>query len=374
MPAPSAPRRRAARRVAASLASLLVALALPAAASASSPGSVGVPTMQPRPDGVPAPVIERGTYDYAPSVMWDAQAGVYRMWWCGGVSGDHVLYAVSRKLDGPYMSATDDTPNSYDVALAPSPDPYAFDHTHVCDPSVIKVDGTWYLYYGGANEDEPGAPTRIGLATSTDGVTWTRANGGRPIVVPARDVATVVNGYGAGQPSVTHVGGRFHLVFTDTTGRGGNQGNGAGQYVMRSADPLFSTGVEELQSYGWATYYRHRHTRHSLLEAFSTDWQYSRALNAFVLSESRTNRDRSRTVRVHFYAPDLLSELPGSPVVLPADWSEGTALVGGPNRRLALPTAGVQRLEVVRPLGDADPFTWRLFPVTAHVPVTRPSV
>src|SRR2546430_9373709 len=40
----------------------------------------------------------------------------------------------------------------------------------------------------------------IGLATSTDGVHWSRAAGGRPILGPSHDVHRA-NVYGAGQPS-----------------------------------------------------------------------------------------------------------------------------------------------------------------------------
>ena len=369
MPVPSRSLKAAALTAVAALAAALA----PTAAVAATPGSVGTPVV--RHDAGPGtpPMIERGTYDYAPTVMYDEAARLYRMWWCGGIAGDHVLYAESSSLEGPWHSRLDYTPHSFDIALGPSADPEAFDFTHTCDPSVIKVAGTWYLYYGGANRLEPGATTRIGLATSPDGVTWTRANGGQAILSPAREPALAVNQYGAGQPSVTHVDGLFHLVYTDTTGRGGNQRNGAGQYVLRSADPTFQTGVEELGATGWGTRYPHRATRHSLLEAFSTDVQFSRALSAFVVAESRTNPDRTKSVRLHYFAKDLLSRLPGSPVVLPADWAEGTALVGRPSRRLAAPRGGVQRIEVVRPLGPPDPFTWRLYPLVADLPVTRPT-
>lgn len=46
-----------------------------------------------------------------------------------------------------------------------------FDYTRVSNPSVIKVNGTYYMFYDGlpnGNEDE------TGVATSSDGVTWYR--------------------------------------------------------------------------------------------------------------------------------------------------------------------------------------------------------
>lgn len=48
-----------------------------------------------------------------------------------------------------------------------------FDTTRVSDPSVVKIGGTYYMYYMGVpfgNEKE------MGLATSTDGVSWTRSS------------------------------------------------------------------------------------------------------------------------------------------------------------------------------------------------------
>lgn len=353
----------------------LAVLLTPATVSAATTAGVGAITVVADTTPPAPPVIVGNRYDYASSVLYDKAAGLYRMWWCGGLSGDHILYAESRTLAGPFHSRTSLLPNSFDIALAPRRGiQHAFDHTHVCDPSVIKVGRTWYLYYGAANEREPGAPTRIGLATSRDGVTWKRVNDGQPIISPVGDTRTVPNGYGAGQPSIAHVGGWFHLIYTDTTGRGGNPGNGAGQYVLRSHDPRFQTGVEELQSSGFTPYTEHRHTTHSLLEAFGTDWQWSPALRAFVLSESFTSPGGTKAVRIHFFSADLRSTLPGSPVILKATWSEGTGLVGGLDRRLPDPVAGVQQLELVRPLGALDPSTWRLYPVVARTTVSLPTL
>src|SRR6266536_4517690 len=76
--------------------------------------------------GSSTPVLTRGSYDYAPSIMRD---GRYRMWWCGGVAGDWILYADADSLDGPWT-----TPQA---VFQPSTVPGAFDNLHTCDPSVI---------------------------------------------------------------------------------------------------------------------------------------------------------------------------------------------------------------------------------------------
>jgi predicted GH43/DUF377 family glycosyl hydrolase len=54
------------------------------------------------------------------------------------------------------------------------------DGDNVDDPSVVKVGTTYDMWYTGYAEDG-GAP-EIFLANSTDGVNWTRANGGSPVL------------------------------------------------------------------------------------------------------------------------------------------------------------------------------------------------
>src|SRR5262249_23061682 len=151
--------------------------------------------------------------------------------------------------DGPWHKRGSTTPNTFDDVFGPTGNVADFDGTHTCDPSVVRVDGTYYMFYGGIAEHTPTPTwTRIGLAQSDDGLHWTRLHGGKPIIDAARDpyAANLPNKYGTGQPSVIYLDGKFVLIRTDTSGVGGNQGNGAGQYVLRSADPTFQTGVEEL--------------------------------------------------------------------------------------------------------------------------------
>ena len=68
----------------------------------------------------------------------------------------------------------------------------AFDGAHTCDPSVVVASGAYYMYYTGYPSykyDVDGGPThitKIGVARSYDGVSWTRLNSGNPIIVPHR--------------------------------------------------------------------------------------------------------------------------------------------------------------------------------------------
>ena len=185
-------------------------------------------------------------YNYGPTAM--ADGGLYRMWWCSqlGIAnppGDDILYAESRSLDSGF-AGPDGTPATPVFSGSGT----GFDAVHVCDPSVIRAGGTYYLYYTGSAGDHAHGNT-IGLATSSDGRVWTRANGGQPIVSPAHDIAND-NLYGAGQPSAVYLDGWFYLMFTDTTGQAVGH-NGAGQFVLRSGDPAFASGVEALTSEGF---------------------------------------------------------------------------------------------------------------------------
>jgi hypothetical protein len=254
-------------------------------------------------------------YNYGPTVM--ADDGRYRMWWCSqlGVAsppGDDILYAESQSLDSGF-AGPDGTPATPVFSGSGT----GFDAVHACDPSVIRADGAYYLYYTGSAGDHAHGNT-IGLATSPDGRIWTRANGGQPIVSPARDVAND-NLYGAGQPSAVYLDGWFYLMFTDTTGQAVGP-NGAGQFVLRSREPAFASGVEALTAGGFrATGAASR--QRSVADAFSADLMWVDALDAFAIAhetaEGTTITFWDRDFRLHPYRP----------VVVTGPWREGPGLV-----------------------------------------------
>ncbi len=280
------------------------------------------------PRGGDAVVLSHVSYDYAPTVMHD---GVYRMWWCGGIAGDHILYAEATALNGPWHGHA--STKAYDDVFQPTGDATGFDGEQTCDPSIVRTDGVYYMYYGGlAKRGAPLRTTQIGVARSDDGYSWTRLNGGAPILTTVRDYKTVKNGYGAGQPSAIFKDGKFWLLYTDTTGLGGNQGNGAGQYVLRSADPTFQTGVEELTATGFLPRTAANHTGYSLLEAFSVDWQYADSIDAFVVA----SHPSSGLTKVTLFDGTTLKELPGSAIQAAGHWRDGPGIVSRPDKH-ALP-------------------------------------
>jgi hypothetical protein len=286
-------------------------------------------------------------YNYGPTVMVDG--GTTRMWWCSQYPtaqppGDDILYGESASLDGPFTGPGGSAPPA-----VLSGNPGQFDGAHTCDPSVIRVDGTYYLYYTGAAGDHA-LGNAIGLTTSTDGLTWTRANG--PIVGPSHDVHRD-NLYGVGQPSVVYLDGWFYLMFTDTTGRDAGW-NGAGQFLLRAKDPTFATGVESLTDKGFAAASNTSAPRTtSVVDAFSADLEWVDALDAFAIAHET---DDGTTVT--FWNRDFTAH-PYRALVIPGTWREGPGLVRRPDGHApasATDPCGRVPFDVVRAtsLGEAN--------------------
>ena len=273
---------------------------------------------------------------------------------------------VAVVLDGPWHSHTSVTPNTHDEVFHGTGNGTDFDATHTCDPSVVRVDGTYYMYYGGLNASAPmdgsanEQTTRVGVASSPDGFAWTRLNGGKAIVEPARNPYTnkVPSSYGTGQPSVTYVDGLYYLVRTDISGLAGNPQSCAGQYVLRSADPTFQSGVEELGASGFVPLGQAPFTGYSLApDYWAGDWQYVDALDAFAVAESVTDPNNAT---VHFYDKSLH---PLATVAFPAKATEELALASRPDRH-AVPwggDCGTLALDVMFSVGTGgQPGTWDL--------------
>ncbi|SER75001.1 hypothetical protein SAMN05216188_1155 [Lentzea xinjiangensis] len=255
-------------------------------------------------------------YNYAPAVMLDG--GKVRTWWCSQMDvakpdGDDILYSEGPSADGPFTPA-------HPVLSGSST---SFDAKHTCDPSLIKIGDTYYMYYTGAARDNHANGSSVGVATSKDGVHWTRANGGQAILGTSNDIIRE-NTYGAGQQSALYLDGWVYLLFTDTTGFAGAT-NGAGQYVLRSQDPLFTTGVETLSPQGFKPVQKTTEARtRSVVEAFSADWMWIEAASAFAIAHS-TGEGTTFT----FWNKEFTRH-PFDPVVIPGAWKEGPGLVRTP--------------------------------------------
>jgi hypothetical protein len=165
-------------------------------------------------------VIFNTNWNYAPTGMEDA--GVYRLWWCSGNpdNRDNIWSSTSTDPNGESWSSPTLAMGHGVIGLT-------------CDPSVVKVGSTYYMYFTGA--PTTGVDGEIYLATSTDAVNWTKyPNDSNPApVIPN----SWKNGqlYGIGQPSVLYIGGTFvmyHSRFVNDPGQPG------GLYKATSSDGI----------------------------------------------------------------------------------------------------------------------------------------
>lgn len=260
-------------------------------------------------------------YEYAPTIMYEN--GKYRMWYCGQdprgrVAGDDILYAESTSLNGPFTGPGGGAP----AIVFEGRGDRSFDGQHTCDPSIVKIpDGTYFMYYGASLDD---GITAIGVAYSRDGLSWERLKS-TPIISPARQQNTG-NNYGAGQPSVVYLNGKFHLIFTDTTGAGALP-NGAGQFAWRASKPTFDD-AEVFTANGWKPATPENSRSFMVANAFSADWQYSDELSAFVIAH---HNDQNQTT-LTFLKGDNLAVRPYDSVNFAGAWVEGPGIVSRPDK------------------------------------------
>ena len=127
---------------------------------------------------------------YAPEIL--VEGGVFRMWYGAQGRDGHDRICLAESANGT-------TWERKGVVLDRG------DSNHVNDPSVVKVGGTFFMYYTRADED---VRDQIALATSPDGVTWTtRGTALAPGEAGAWDSLLV------GRPSVLVENGRFRMWY-----------------------------------------------------------------------------------------------------------------------------------------------------------------
>ena len=127
---------------------------------------------------------------YAPDVMWDG--GIFKMWYGGQGKDGHDRISYAESLDGMTWNRqgvvlSDDTAN------------------HINDPSVVKVDGRFYMFYTRAEKD---VVDRIDVAVSTDGKKWTPKG-----VAVAAGPAGTWDALSVGRPSVIFDDGLFKMWY-----------------------------------------------------------------------------------------------------------------------------------------------------------------
>ena len=135
-----------------------------------------------------------------PGVLWDQEAGDYKMWFDGIDSQGSVKIGLATSGDGISWKKYSNNP-------VLSGNPGAWDESggeHA--PFVLKEDDTYKMWYEGSRE---GGPRQLGYAISTDGIDWVK-NAGNPILKAGpetydQDVA--------GHGSVLNDGGTYKLWY-----------------------------------------------------------------------------------------------------------------------------------------------------------------
>jgi predicted GH43/DUF377 family glycosyl hydrolase len=120
------------------------------------------------------------TWATCPSVLFDGK--LYRMWYSSmyhSKDGPRGI-GLATSVDGVNWKRTNDGRPVFSVGPKG-----AFDSAQILSPEV-RFDGRiylmWYTGIDGSIDAKGFELERIGLATSEDGVHWTRANGGKPVL------------------------------------------------------------------------------------------------------------------------------------------------------------------------------------------------
>lgn len=227
--------------------------------------------------------IVRAGYDFAPSIMRDVD-GTYKMWWCSGnleanpQQVDYIRYSTAPTMAGPWS-----TPQ---VVFQPSYVSGKFDEDSVCSPSVVKVNGTYYMFYEAADFYFSGGQmyaaggTKIGVASSANGLNWTRLNSGNPIAFSYNYPNGNSLQYGAGYPSVSYVDGYFYLFYFDSTGYDQSKRG----YILRSTSPIFTPPqTEQLGATTFIPYNASTRTHYGVRDVVNGDLAYHHGLGEFMI-------------------------------------------------------------------------------------------
>ncbi len=158
---------------------------------------------------------------YSATGFYDETDKKYKVWYGAAVpeeqSTDNIYYIEADSIEGqwskPVRIMTDDgsrtgmTLIDSSGKLRGASDPVGYGG----DPSVIKVNGVYYMYFSGIEWNlDDGKYThwnKIYLATSTDGKRWTS----KGAVVDTATGGTL--GYGSGAPSAVYRNGTFYLYY-----------------------------------------------------------------------------------------------------------------------------------------------------------------
>ncbi len=127
-----------------------------------------------------------------------------------------VLLAVLASTADPRAVLAQDTPQPFRTfeksnrILLDVGEKGKFDSTQAKYPSVLKVGDEWWMWYNGRTDDR--FTGSIGLATSPDGLQWTKQHGGNPVF--EHGATGAFDSTKVDHPSVLYFDGKFHMWYT----------------------------------------------------------------------------------------------------------------------------------------------------------------
>ncbi|MFI5253071.1 MAG: cohesin domain-containing protein [Bacteroidota bacterium] len=142
-------------------------------------------------------------YAYEPSVLFDSVQHIYKMWFISNTGNQNCIsYAISQ--DGLNWSLYAGNP----VLLKGLPGD--FDGYSISSPSVIFNGAAYTMYYTGNSSS---LISSIGMATSTDGINWTKHN--QPVLT---GTLASWNSAFVSYPNVYFDGNKYYMWYTGSNG------------------------------------------------------------------------------------------------------------------------------------------------------------
>jgi len=145
-----------------------------------------------------------------PTILGDV-AGVYRMWYSANYNAADGLGGIglATSKDGLVWSRQ----NGGKPVLSFGADG-AFDDAQILGPEVLRDGSRYLMWYTGDNGEKDATGIfhyQIGLATSEDGIAWTRANDGKPVL--ANGPAGSFDEVQAATPSILREGDGYRMWY-----------------------------------------------------------------------------------------------------------------------------------------------------------------
>lgn len=178
---------------------------------------------------------------WAPAVVW--KDNLYRMWYCGGRNDQYIRIGLATSSDGVSWARYGTSP-VLDVG------PSGWDSFQVNSPSVVFDGSKYCMWYSGNNG------YGLGLATSSDGVSWTKYSG-NPVFSGGRYVSVIFDGsiykmwYEGYDYTIRYATSSDGISWTEYSGNPvltpGPSGSWDGMYV--SAPSVVFDGSQYIMSY-----------------------------------------------------------------------------------------------------------------------------